>query len=90
MLNHPEAAGAGSALLGGAQYAVGGLAGPVVTLAGDTATAMSIGMATAAGGAFGAWHGIRPRTGPPPPRDPGRRVPARSPPPGGDPDDRTR
>ena len=28
MLNHPEAAGAGSALLGGAQYAVGGLAGP--------------------------------------------------------------
>ena len=64
MLNHPEAAGAGSALLGGAQYAVGGLAGPVVTLAGDTATAMSIGMVTAAGGAFGAWHGIRPGSPP--------------------------
>ncbi|MBV9793959.1 MAG: multidrug effflux MFS transporter [Actinobacteria bacterium] len=60
MLNHPEAAGAGSALLGGAQYAVGGLAGPVVTLAGDTATAMSVGMGVAAAGAFASWHGIRP------------------------------
>jgi len=59
MLNHPEAAGAGSALLGGAQYAVGGLAGPLVTLAGDTATAMSIGMAIAAAGAFAAWHANR-------------------------------
>jgi DHA1 family bicyclomycin/chloramphenicol resistance-like MFS transporter len=58
MLNHPEAAGAGSALLGGAQYAVGGLAGPVVTLAGDTAAAMSIGMGIAAAGAVAAWHGI--------------------------------
>jgi DHA1 family bicyclomycin/chloramphenicol resistance-like MFS transporter len=58
MLNHPEAAGAGSALLGGAQYAVGGLAGPVVTLAGDTAAAMSIGMGAAAAGAVAAWHGI--------------------------------
>ncbi len=58
MLNHPEAAGAGSALLGGAQYAVGGLAGPVVTLAGDTAAAMSIGMGVASAGAFTAWHGL--------------------------------
>ncbi len=66
MLNHPEAAGAGSALLGGAQYAVGGLAGPVVTLAGDTAAAMSIGMAVAAAGAFAAWHGIRPGPAPQP------------------------
>jgi DHA1 family bicyclomycin/chloramphenicol resistance-like MFS transporter len=62
MLNHPEAAGAGSALLGGAQYAVGGLAGPVVTLAGDTAAAMSIGMGIAAAGASAAWYGIRPAT----------------------------
>ncbi|HEX3752845.1 MAG TPA: multidrug effflux MFS transporter [Streptosporangiaceae bacterium] len=62
MLNHPEAAGAGSALLGGAQYAVGGLAGPVVTLAGDTAAAMSIGMGIAAAGASAAWYGIRPGT----------------------------
>ncbi len=59
MLNHPEAAGAGSALLGGAQYAVGGLAGPLVTLAGDSATAMSIGMAIAAAGAFTVWHALR-------------------------------
>ena len=58
MLNHPEAAGAGSALLGGAQYAVGGLAGPLVTLAGDTAAAMSVGMGIAAAGAVAAWHGI--------------------------------
>jgi DHA1 family bicyclomycin/chloramphenicol resistance-like MFS transporter len=62
MLNHPEAAGAGSALLGGAQYAVGGLAGPVVTLAGNTAAAMSIGMGIAAAGASAAWYGIRPGT----------------------------
>jgi hypothetical protein len=62
MLNHPEAAGAGSALLGGAQYAVGGLAGPVVTLAGDTAAAMSIGMGIATAGASAAWYGIRPGT----------------------------
>jgi DHA1 family bicyclomycin/chloramphenicol resistance-like MFS transporter len=60
MLNHPEAAGAGSALLGGAQYAVGGLAGPVVTLASDTAAAMAIGMGIAAAGASAAWYGIRP------------------------------
>ena len=69
MLNHPEAAGAGSALLGGAQYAVGGVAGPIVTLASDTAAAMSIGMGIAAAGAFAAWHGIRP--GPPPEPSPG-------------------
>ncbi len=49
----------GSALLGGAQYAVGGLAGPLVTLAGDSATAMSIGMAIAAAGAFTAWNAVR-------------------------------
>jgi DHA1 family bicyclomycin/chloramphenicol resistance-like MFS transporter len=66
MLNHPETAGAGSALLGGAQYAVGGVAGPLVTLAGDSATAMSIGMAIAAGGAVAAWLGLRPRTQPGP------------------------
>ena len=58
MLHHPDAAGAGSALLGGAQYAVGGLAGPLVTLAGDTAAAMSVGMGIAAAGAVAAWHGI--------------------------------
>jgi hypothetical protein len=58
MLNHREAAGAGSALLGGAQYAVGGLAGPLVTLAGNTAMAMSIGMGIAGASAFAAWHGL--------------------------------
>lgn len=35
MLAHRDAAGAGSALLGTGQYAVGGLAGPVVSLAVD-------------------------------------------------------
>jgi DHA1 family bicyclomycin/chloramphenicol resistance-like MFS transporter len=70
MLNHPEAAGAGSALLGGAQYAVGGLAGPVVTLAGNTAAAMSVGMGVAAAGASAAWYGLRPGT--PSARDPER------------------
>ena len=88
MLNHPEAAGAGSALLGGAQYAVGGLAGPLVTLAGDSAAAMSIGMAIAAAGAFTAWHGIRPPataadsgtgTGPGPSRPAARSASNRSP-----------
>jgi DHA1 family bicyclomycin/chloramphenicol resistance-like MFS transporter len=64
MLNHPEAAGAGSALLGGAQYAVGGLAGPLVTLAGDSATAMSIGMGIAAASAFTVWNALRSRTEP--------------------------
>jgi DHA1 family bicyclomycin/chloramphenicol resistance-like MFS transporter len=62
MLNHPEAAGAGSALLGGAQYAVGGLAGPLVTLAGDSALAMAVAMAISAGGAVAAWTGLRART----------------------------
>jgi MFS transporter, DHA1 family, multidrug resistance protein len=60
MLNHPEAAGAGSALLGGAQYAVGGLAGPLVMLAGDSAAAMSIGMGIAAASAFTVWNARRP------------------------------
>jgi DHA1 family bicyclomycin/chloramphenicol resistance-like MFS transporter len=69
MLNHPEAAGAGSALLGGAQYAVGGLAGPLVTLAGDSATAMSIGMGIAAASAFTVWNVLRSRTDQP--RNPG-------------------
>jgi DHA1 family bicyclomycin/chloramphenicol resistance-like MFS transporter len=64
MLHHPEAAGAGSALLGGAQYAVGGLAGPLVTLAGDSAAAMSIGMGIAAASAFTVWNVLRSRTEP--------------------------
>ena len=63
MLHHPEAAGAGSALLGGAQYAVGGLAGPLVTLAGESALAMSAAMASSAAGAAAVWTGLRPRTG---------------------------
>src|SRR6202012_4948519 len=70
MLNHREAAGAGSALLGGARAAVGGLAGPLVTLAGNTAMAMSIGMGIAGASAFAAWHGLP--SGPREEQGPGR------------------
>ena len=49
LLHQRDAAGAGSAVLGGTQYGVGGLAGPVVSLAGETAAAMSVGMAAFAG-----------------------------------------
>ena len=45
LMHQGDAAGAGSAVLGGTQYGVGGLAGPVVSLAGETATAMSVAMA---------------------------------------------
>jgi DHA1 family bicyclomycin/chloramphenicol resistance-like MFS transporter len=49
LMHQGDAAGAGSALLGGTQYGIGGLAGPVVSLAGETAAAMSIAMAAFAG-----------------------------------------
>jgi DHA1 family bicyclomycin/chloramphenicol resistance-like MFS transporter len=63
MLAHRDAAGAGSALLGTGQYAVGGLAGPVVSLAGNTAAAMSVGMGIAAAGALVSYR-ILPGRGP--------------------------
>jgi DHA1 family bicyclomycin/chloramphenicol resistance-like MFS transporter len=50
-LSGEHAAGAGSALLGGTQYAIGGLAGPVVSVAGETMLAMSVAMASFALGA---------------------------------------
>jgi MFS transporter, DHA1 family, multidrug resistance protein len=56
MLAHRDAAGAGSALLGGGQYAVGGLAGPVVSLAGNSAAAMSVAMAISAAAALTSYR----------------------------------
>ena len=56
MLAHRDAAGAGSALLGAGQYAVGGLAGPVVSLAGSSATPMSVGMGVAAVAALASYR----------------------------------
>ena len=58
-LAHRDAAGAGSALLGGGQYAVGGLAGPVVSLAGNTAAAMSIAMGISAAAALASYRVLR-------------------------------
>jgi DHA1 family bicyclomycin/chloramphenicol resistance-like MFS transporter len=56
MLAHRDAAGAGSALLGGGQYAVGGLAGPVVSLAGNSAAAMSVAMGISAVAALASYR----------------------------------
>jgi DHA1 family bicyclomycin/chloramphenicol resistance-like MFS transporter len=52
LLDHPENAGAASAVLGGSQYLAGALAGPIVSVAGTTGTAMAIGMVVFATGAL--------------------------------------
>ena len=70
MLGHRDAAGAGSALLGGGQYAVGGLAGPVVSLAGSSATSMSVGMGVAAVAALASYRILPDRKAAPPRQNP--------------------
>jgi DHA1 family bicyclomycin/chloramphenicol resistance-like MFS transporter len=52
LAHQADAAGASSALLGGTQYAIGGLAGPIVSLAGETGPVMAIAMAVFALAAY--------------------------------------
>ena len=54
LLDRAETAGAGSALLGGTQYAIGGLAGLIVSLTGETGPSMSVAMGIFAAAAYAA------------------------------------
>ena len=60
LLNQADTAGAGSALLGGTQYAIGGLAGPIVSLAGETGPSMSIAMGVLAAAAYAVYRAPTP------------------------------
>ncbi len=56
LLKHAEAAGAGSAVLGGTQFLMGAVAGPIVSVAGASAAAMAIGMGVSAVGAVACYQ----------------------------------
>jgi DHA1 family bicyclomycin/chloramphenicol resistance-like MFS transporter len=56
LLKHAGAAGAGSALLGGTQFLMGAVAGPIVSAAGASAAAMAIGMGVSAVGAVACYR----------------------------------
>ncbi len=56
LLKHAGAAGTGSAFLGGTQFLMGAVAGPIVSVAGASAAAMAIGMGVSAIGAVACYR----------------------------------